>query len=107
MKENIRVKEDATPIKMEGSMYKARSYLEYRRKHAWNENSLATSDEDVTGKFDWKSVRLFGPYLARHKFATISSVVLMLIYTALNIANPYLIGVAIDQFIKGGDLTGL
>jgi ABC-type multidrug transport system fused ATPase/permease subunit len=107
MKEDIAVKEDNKPIEMEESMYKARSYLEYRRKHAWNENSLATSDEDISGKFDWKSVRLFGPYLARHKFATISSIVLMLVYTALNIANPYLIGLAIDQFIRGGDLTGL
>jgi ABC-type multidrug transport system fused ATPase/permease subunit len=94
-------------MKSSDSMYKAGSYLEYRRKHAWNENSLAASDEDVTGKFGWKHIGLFGPYVARHKVATFSSVILMLVYTILNIANPYLIGVAIDQFIKSGDLTGL
>lgn len=94
-------------MKSSDSMYKASSYLEYRRKHAWNENSLAASDEDVTGHFGWKHIALFGPYVARHKVATFSSVILMLVYTILNIANPYLIGVAIDRFIKGGDLIGL
>jgi ATP-binding cassette subfamily B protein len=88
-------------------MYKASSYLEYRRKYAWHENSLATSDEDISGKFDWKQTRLFGPYIARYKLTVIASILLMLVYTGLNIANPYLIGVAIDQFIKGGDLRGL
>ncbi len=92
---------------MHDSMYKAGSYLEYRRKYAWHENSLATSDEDISGKFDWKQTRLFGPYIARYKLTVIASILLMLVYTGLNIANPYLIGVAIDQFIKGGDLRGL
>ncbi len=92
---------------MQASMYKASSYLEYRRKYAWHENSLAASDEDISGKFNWKQTRLFFPYIARYKLTIAISVFLMLIYTILNIANPYLIGVAIDQYIKGGDLRGL
>jgi ABC-type multidrug transport system fused ATPase/permease subunit len=92
---------------MNASMYKAGSYLEYRRKYAWHENSLAASDENINGKFDWDQVRLFFPYIARYKLTILASILLMLVYTVLNIANPYLIGLAIDQFIKGGDLRGL
>ena len=85
----------------------ARTYAEYRRKHRWLENSLAHDDEDVYGKFDWKLVRRFGPYLGRYRAATIASIILMLIYTALNIANPFLIGVAIDDFISRQLFTSL
>ncbi|HEY5003768.1 MAG TPA: hypothetical protein VII61_11485, partial [Ktedonobacteraceae bacterium] len=71
------------------------SYVEYRRRSAWIENSLARSDEDINAKFDWSSIRLFGPYLARYRLQVLLSIVLMLVYTGLNLANPYLIGVAI------------
>jgi ABC-type multidrug transport system fused ATPase/permease subunit len=73
----------------------------------WRENSLERSDENVSGKFDWYIIRKFGPYLARYRGWTLASVALMLLYTALNLANPYLIGVAIDQFISHNDLRGL
>jgi ATP-binding cassette subfamily B protein len=86
---------------------KASSYAEYRRSHRWRENSLASDDEDVYGKFDWQLISKFGPYLARYRAASIASVILMLIYTGLNIANPFLIGVAIDDFISRGSLGGL
>jgi ABC-type multidrug transport system fused ATPase/permease subunit len=85
----------------------ASSYAEYRRTHRWRENSLASDDEDVYAKFSWKLVKRFGPYLARYRAATLASITLMLIYTALNIANPFLIGVAIDDFITRGSLSGL
>ncbi len=85
----------------------ARAYAEYRRKHRWLENSLAHDDEDVYGKFDWNLIKRFGPYLARYRAATIASIILMVIYTALNVANPFLIGVAIDNFISVNNLGGL
>src|SRR5579885_1783773 len=85
----------------------ASSYAEYRRTHRWRENSLASDDEDIYAKFSWKLVKRFGPYLARYRAATLASITLMLIYTALNIANPFLIGVAIDDFITRGSLSGL
>ena len=42
-----------------------------------------------------------------YKGWTLASVALMLLYTVLNLANPFLIGVAIDQFIGHNDLRGL
>jgi ATP-binding cassette subfamily B protein len=86
---------------------KIKMYNSYRQSKFWQDNTLERSDENITGKFEWYLVGRFGPYLARHKRATIGSVVLMLIYTVLNLANPYLIGVAIDKFIGHSDLRGL
>lgn len=83
------------------------SYVEHRRRTTWIENSLARSDEDINAKFDWGSIRLFGPYLARYRLQVILSIVLMLIFTGLNLANPFLIGVAIDNYITNRDLHGL
>jgi len=77
------------------------------RSHRWRENSLESADENITRKFDWYIIRKFGPYLARYKGWTLASVALMLLYTLFNLANPYLIGVAIDQFISHNDLRGL
>jgi len=77
------------------------------RSHRWRENSLESADENVTRKFDWYLIRKFGPYIARYKGWTLASVALMLLYTLFNLANPYLIGMAIDQFISHNDLRGL
>ena len=86
---------------------KAGTYRERRRLGRWRENSLESDDENVTQRFDWHLIGKFAPYLARYRFATIASVVLMLLYTAFSLANPYLIGVAIDQFITHSNLGGL
>src|SRR6266436_5069568 len=86
---------------------KIKTHNSYRQSKFWQDNTLERSDENITGKFEWNLAGRFGPYLARHKRATIGSVVLMLLYTALNLANPYLIGVAIDRFIGHNDLRGL
>jgi ABC-type multidrug transport system fused ATPase/permease subunit len=83
------------------------SYIAYRRRTAWIENSLAHSDEDINAKFDWGSIRLFGPYIARYRFQVALSILLMLIFTGLNLANPYLIGVAIDSYISQRNIGGL
>ncbi len=68
---------------------------------------LERSDENINAKFDLKLMRQFLPYMARYRGATAASIVLMLLYTAFSLANPYLIGVAIDNFITHNDLKGL
>jgi ATP-binding cassette subfamily B protein len=52
-------------------------------------------------------VRRFWPYLRRYRGLTLASLACMLFYTALNLANPLLIGIAIDNFIRAGSLGGL
>src|SRR6185437_4416623 len=75
--------------------------------HLWRENSLAAADELETGDFNLKLMRRFWPYLRRYRGKLALSMLFMLLYTGLNIANPYLIGVAIDRFISKGDLMGM
>ncbi|GCE16093.1 ABC transporter ATP-binding protein [Tengunoibacter tsumagoiensis] len=88
-------------------MSKATTYADYKRNHTWRENSLAHSDEDESLNFSWKLVQMFYPYLNRYKTPAILSMVLMLVFTVLNLANPYLIGLAIDKYITNNDLSGL
>lgn len=82
-------------------------YATYKRSHTWVENSLAHSDEEEGVDFDWKVARMFFPYIKRYKRQAILSVVLMIVYTLLNIANPLIIGLAIDNYITRSDLHGL
>ncbi len=86
---------------------KSGEYVESLRRKHWRENSLATADEDISGNFDWKLISRFGPYVRRYQGASWLSVILMLAYTGLNLANPFLIGVAIDNYISTHDLRGL
>jgi len=86
---------------------KQSSYTIHGRRHRWRENSLEGADENVSKNFDWYIIQKFGPYVAHYKGWTLVSVALMLLYTALNLANPFLIGVAIDQSISHNDLRGL
>ena len=86
---------------------KQNSYTTHGQRIRWRENSLEGADENVSKKFDWYVIRKFGPYVARYKGWTLASVALMVLYTVLNLANPFLIGVAIDQFIGHSDLRGL
>ena len=78
-----------------------------RRKNRLRENSLESSDENISAKFDRSLLQRFGPYVAQQKRAALTSIVLMVVYTALNLANPFLIGLAIDNFITRSDLRGL
>src|SRR5579883_3355840 len=83
------------------------SYTAYRRQSALRESDLAGLDEDEVRSFNWKLVPRFGPYVAPYRKAALTSVGLMLIYTATNLANPYLIGLAIDSVIVRRDVAGL
>jgi ATP-binding cassette, subfamily B, multidrug efflux pump len=53
------------------------------------------------------ALRRLLPYLGRSPVQLVMAFVSVLIYTALGILGPYLIGVAIDQFITGKDPAGL
>ena len=86
---------------------KIQTYIAQRQSNRWRENSLERSDENITGSFDWRIIKKFGPYIGRYKGWTIASVILMLLYTLFSLANPFLIGVAIDQFIGHNNLGGL
>jgi ATP-binding cassette subfamily B protein len=83
------------------------AYTAYRRQSALRESDLAGLDEDEARSFNWKLVPRFAPYVAPYRKAALASVGLMLLYTATNLANPYLIGVAIDRVIVQRDLPGL
>ena len=86
---------------------KLKTYTTQRWRNPWHENSLEGADEDVSKKFNWYLVKEFAPYVARYRGWTLASVVLMLLYTAFSLANPYLIGLAIDQYIGHNDIRGL
>src|SRR4029077_20585716 len=77
------------------------------QRKRWIENSLERADEDLSGNFSWNIIKKFGPYLSGYQAWAIVSVILMLAYTVLNLANPFLIGLAIDQFIGQNNLQGL
>ena len=86
---------------------KMNAYTANRRRNRWRDNSLERADENTSGKFDWYIIRKFRPYVGRYKGWTLASLILMLLYTVFNLANPYLIGVAIDQFIGHNNWRGL
>ncbi|HEV2461496.1 MAG TPA: ABC transporter ATP-binding protein [Ktedonobacterales bacterium] len=86
---------------------RAAAYATQRLRHTWRENSLAHSDEDISGVINWAVVKRFGPYVARYRGMTAVSIACMLLYTGLNVANPFLIGLAIDNFIQRHDVGGL
>lgn len=86
---------------------KMNAYSANLRRNRWRDNSLERADENTSGKFDWYIIRKFRPYVWRYKGWTLASVILMLLYTVFNLANPYLIGVAIDRFIGHNDWRGL
>src|SRR3954452_5755033 len=46
-------------------------------------------------------------YLRRQRLALIVTIIMVIITTLLNLLGPYLMGVAIDQYIIPGDLAGL
>ena len=83
------------------------SYVVHRQRNIWRENLLESSDENITGKFDWRLLARFLPYVKRYRGLTTLSIVLMLIFTLASLANPYLIGLAIDNYISTTNLVGL
>ena len=85
----------------------ADSYVAYRRSHAAHRSALASFDEDEGSGFALQLLPRFAPYVAPYRFAALASTALMILYTVANLANPWLIGLAIDRFIVRGDAGGL
>lgn len=77
------------------------------QRNRWRENSLEMADEDLEGSFNWATTKKFLPYISQYKKWTFASIALMLVYTGLNLSNPFLIGLAIDQFISQNNIEGL
>ncbi|MFN2199790.1 MAG: ABC transporter ATP-binding protein [Caldilineaceae bacterium] len=64
------------------------------------------TEHDATA-FDIHVVRRMFAYLAPHRGKMIMAMILVLVTSGLTLAVPYLIGVAIDKYIDGGDMRGL
>jgi len=66
------------------------------------------SDEDNLGRaYDSRIMARLFPYLAPFKMHMVVAVITMIISAASYLLGPYLVKVAIDQFIATGDLNGL
>ena len=79
-------------------------------------NSMARSasraggplDEEVFGKvYNHGVVRRFLPYLAPYKGLLAVATVSMLVFTATQVAVPWIIKIAIDDYVGNGDFAGL
>ncbi len=76
------------------------------RKNA--KSRLSDTDDIVFGKtYDLRIVGRMAKYFAYHKKAVIVTIMSTLLYTATIVASPYLVGIAINNYITAGDLTGL
>ena len=69
---------------------------------------VSVSDRAATGATNSTDAtkRLFS-YMQPYRTRLIIIAVLVILYNILNVIGPYLIGVAIDQYIEVGDLAGL
>jgi ABC-type multidrug transport system fused ATPase/permease subunit len=94
-------------VKKNKKAVEAENYADYRRHHLWRENSLAAADEEEKGEFSAALLRRFFPYLKRYGGKLLLSTLFMLIFTGLNVLNPFLIGLAVDNYISKGDLPGM
>ena len=65
-------------------------------------------DDEVFGQaFNYRVVARMVPYIMPNKGLVSLAVASMLVFTATLVAVPWLIGLAIDKFITGGDAIGL
>jgi ABC-type multidrug transport system fused ATPase/permease subunit len=69
---------------------------------------LHSYGRDRTGRaFDRRVVTRLLAYLRPHAKLMVLAILLMLVTTGLTLLTPYLVKVAIDRYIAGGDLEGL
>jgi ATP-binding cassette, subfamily B, bacterial len=70
--------------------------------------SLSGADEIVYGKpYDSRVVSRIVPYFKAQRLAVILTVIATLLFTFSSVANPYIIGLAEDNYIVTGNLNGL
>ncbi|MBI4187799.1 MAG: ATP-binding cassette domain-containing protein, partial [Chloroflexi bacterium] len=71
-------------------------------------SSLTDSDDIVYGKpYDSRIVSRLVKYFTQYKVAVPLTLAATLLYTFSVVANPYLVGVAINKYIVAGNLAGL
>ncbi len=70
--------------------------------------SLSGSDEMVYGKpYDSRVVSRMARYFKTHKVAVILTIAATLLFTFSSVANPYIVGLAENNYIVTGNLSGL
>ena len=66
------------------------------------------SEDEALGKvYDHKVVSRFANYVKPYKRLSIISILSMLIYTATTVSVPYIVKIAIDDYIANNNLIGL
>ena len=78
-----------------------------RSGNTLRQSDMAGLDGEYFGTLSWALVARFGPYLRPYRAVGIGSVGLLLVYTATNLAYPYLIGLAMDRFIGARDVNAV
>jgi ATP-binding cassette subfamily B protein len=69
---------------------------------------MAMADEEVLGKaYDARLMRRLLRYLRPYKAHVVAALFAIIVGSALQLAQPYLIKLAIDKYIAAGDLSGL
>jgi ATP-binding cassette subfamily B multidrug efflux pump len=70
--------------------------------------SLHFQEDEILGKgYDARLMRRLLRYLGPYRPAVVVSVVLLLLAAAADLVGPYFVKVAIDQYIRNGDLAGI
>jgi ATP-binding cassette subfamily B protein len=64
-------------------------------------------DEELGRVYDHSVMRRLFPYLRPYKRQVFFAILGMLVFAAASSTQPFLIGLAIDEFIPSGDLTGV
>ena len=66
------------------------------------------SEEEALGKvYDARLTRRLLGYLAPYRKVVVLSVILLLLVSGLQLVGPFLTKIAIDNYIKNGDMGGL
>ena len=70
-------------------------------------NNFFQEDEILGKAYDSRLMKRLLFYLKPYKIYVLLAVILMLGYTAMNLAGPYLVKIAIDRYIVPGNIRGL
>ena len=71
-------------------------------------DSLSGSDEIVYGKpYDSRVIARISSYFTAHGMAMFLTILATLLFTFSSVANPYIIGIAENNYILSGNLSGL
>ena len=69
---------------------------------------MSTQDDDVVGKaYDARLMRRLLAYLRPYRSAALRALAAIIASSILQLAQPYLMKVAIDRYIPSGNLAGM